>query len=100
MKPHINEEVEKTLSSLEGIERATPKPFFSTRVEARLHQRLTTAMPSTWVFRPAWVAASLGLVLVLNLSAVIYVRQQMAQDEQETTGLSSEWGFDANVLDW
>lgn len=102
MKSQREEEVEKTLRSIDGLERANPNPFFSTRVEARLRQRLTPATPTTWVFRPAWVVASLGLVLALNLSAVIYVREQMAQDEQEqeATSLPSEWGFDANVLDW
>lgn len=98
----IEDEVDRTLRSIDGIERASPRPFFSTRVEARLRQRGATKPLAGWVFRPAWVVASLGLVLALNLSAVFYVRQQMAQheQEQETVGLSAEWGFDANGLDW
>ncbi len=100
--PHIDEEVERTLQSIDGIERASPKPFFLTRVEARLNRQRAPEPATAWAFRPAWVAASLGLVLLLNLSAVVYVREQLVQheQEQETVGLSAEWGFDTNVLDW
>ncbi|MBO0947042.1 hypothetical protein [Fibrella forsythiae] len=97
------EEVEKTLQSITGIERASPNPFFLTRVEARLAARRSAPGVTTpWAFRPVWVAASLGLALMLNVSAVMYAREALTQDdqEQETVSLSAEWGFDATVMDW
>lgn len=100
MNPRVEEEIEQTLRSLEGIERASPKPFFQTRVEARLHRRAEPKPVVSWLFRPAWVAASLGLVLLLNLSAVMYVREELDQQEQDAAGLSAEWGLDMNVLEW
>lgn len=101
-KESIHNEVEKTLHSLAGIERASPKPFFLTRVEARMAGRTASKATTFWAFRPAWVAASLVLVLMLNVSAVMYAREELTQDDpdQETSSLSAEWGFDANVLDW
>ncbi|MBC7568692.1 MAG: hypothetical protein H7319_03020 [Spirosoma sp.] len=104
MKPnqHIQDEVEKTFRSIEGIERAEPTPFFLTRTQARLARHTTSQSLTGWVFRPAYVLASLGLVLLLNLSAVAYAHQQVAQYEQdqETVVLSAEWGNDLRALDW
>jgi len=100
-KQRIEEEVDKTLGSVAGIERAEPNPFFLTRVEGRLAQRQSVG-PTAWLFRPVWAVASLGLVLALNLSAVLYVREQLDrhEQEQESVGLTSEWGLDATLLDW
>ncbi|GAB3222623.1 hypothetical protein [Spirosoma arcticum] len=98
----IDEEIEQTLRSLDGIERAAPKPFFLTRVQARLDRRTTPKPLTAWVFRPAYVVASLGLVLLLNLSAVVYVRDQVVQheQEQESAGFSTEWELESDALNW
>ncbi|MEZ0542433.1 hypothetical protein [Fibrella arboris] len=101
---NLDDEVDKTLRSIDGMERASPPPFFLTRVEARLAGRGTARLASRWFLRPAWVAASLGLVLLLNLSAVVYAREQIQQQEQEqeqdAVGLSADWRFDTTALDW
>ncbi|MBC7922465.1 MAG: hypothetical protein H7Z75_15400 [Ferruginibacter sp.] len=100
--PRIDEEVEKTLRSLEGIQRATPQPFFLTRVQARLERGIAPKPTPAWAFRPAYLAASLGLVLLLNVSTVVYVWERMAQHEREedAAGFSVEWGLESNPLDW
>lgn len=101
-KQRIEAEVEQTLLAIDGIERAEPKPFFVTRTQARLAGRTVLTMKPIWAFRPAYVAVSLGLVLLLNLSAVVYVQQRVNQheQEQESAGISVELGLDANGLDW
>ncbi|MBC8151610.1 MAG: hypothetical protein H7Z72_01730 [Bacteroidetes bacterium] len=97
----IEEEVEKTLQSIDGIQRATPNPFFLARVQARLDRRHAPESARNWVLSPAWVVASLGLILVLNLSAVAYVydRVDRHEQDQEAAGLSAEWGLEP-TLDW
>ena len=99
MNQRLEEEIEKTLRSIEGMERASPKPFFQTRLEARLSRRREERPVIAWLFRPAWVAASRGLVLLLNLSAVVYMREELAQQEQDTVGLGADWGLDMTVLE-
>lgn len=98
----IEDEIEQTLRSLDGIERATPKPFFFTRVQARLDRHTAPGRNTTWVFRPAYVMASLGLVLLLNLSAVVYIHDRVAQheEEQESAGFSVEWELESDALNW
>ena len=101
-KQRIEAEVEQTLRAISGIERAAPKPFFVTRAEARLASRRTLIIRPIWAFRPHYMAASLALVLLLNLSAVLYVQHRVTQheQEQESAGVSVELGLDANGLIW
>lgn len=99
-QPH--DEIEKTLRSIDGIERASPPPFFSTRVEARLARRQAEKAPVSWVFRPAYALASLGLVLMLNVSAAVYFQQHLDRHEEEqfVNGQAGDLGAEATVLDW
>lgn len=98
----IADEVNKTLLSLDGIGRATPKPFFLTRTQARLSQRTAPKQLTAWVFRPVWVVASLGLILVLNVSGIVYVQQRLSryEEEQHTINFSAEWGLSTTGLNW
>lgn len=97
-----NEEIEKTLRSFDGIERASPSPFFSTRVQARLAHRLSEKTSIRGVFRPAYALASLCFVLMLNVSAAFYFQQHLDQHEEEqfVDGAAADLGAEANVLDW
>jgi len=69
MERHIDE----VMDSLRGIGKATPKPFFYTRLEARLRRE----EKSVWervgklVARPAVAALSVSLVLILNTYVVV-----------------------------
>lgn len=96
----IEEEVERTLYSINNIERANPRPFFLTRLQARLDQRTGSKPVEAWVFRPAYMAALLGLVLLLNVSVMVYVQERIAdrEQEQEAISLSAEWGFGSNTI--
>lgn len=97
-----NQEIEKTLHSLDSIERASPSPFFSTRVQARLAHRLAGKTRPAWVTRPAYVLASLSVVLLLNVSAAFYFQQHIDQHEEEhfVDGVAGDLGADATALDW
>ncbi len=99
---HIDDEIEQTLRSLDGIERATPRPFFVTRTEARLDGRLLAQPAGRWAFRPAWLLASLGLISLLNLSAIIVYRQQLRVDEQQqaTESFAAAWKLDLTDPAW
>ena len=101
MKPNerYDKETDRTLRALEGIERAAPRPFFFTRVQARLARHQAAAH---WAFRPALLTASLGMVLLLNASAVAVYQYRLAMQEQEQAAenFADEWGADPTTLDW
>jgi hypothetical protein len=71
--PDIQRKVDEAFASIENIERAQPKPFFFTRLEARM----SPSQFSIWerishaVTRPAVALATLSLVLILNAAVVI-----------------------------
>lgn len=67
-KPDIDKKVQELLSSLDGIKRAEPKPFFYTRLIGRLQQEKRTIWESIGSFlaRPVVAVASLCFILVLN----------------------------------
>ena len=78
----IQRRIDETLESIVNIRRATPKPFFYTR----LHARMTKNERSEWerisrlVTRPA--VAAVSLVLLLNAFVIIQgVSAQSSQGE-------------------
>ena len=65
---HIKNKVEAALNSVEGVQRATPKPFFYTRLLARLDTRPETGWErfSAFISRPVVAFACVCLVIVIN----------------------------------
>ena len=66
MDKHVDEEIEKTLESLNGIERLQSKPYFYTRLQTRLDR--AAANPFHW----QWALA--GMLLILALNTVAYIK--------------------------
>ncbi|HEX2845405.1 MAG TPA: hypothetical protein VHN59_02565 [Chitinophagaceae bacterium] len=68
-KKTIEGKIERALESLDGIQRATPHPWFFTRVKARLQREEKTVWETIGSFlsKPAVAMAGLGLILILNL---------------------------------
>ena len=61
------------LDSLDGIRRATPQPWFYTRLKARLENlgEKSASAPRPLVARPVFVLAGLFLVLLINLFILV-----------------------------
>lgn len=72
MQEKLNKNVEDTMRSLDGIEQATPNPFFFTRLEARMkRERGVWDKISAFVARPVITFACICLVIMIN-AAVIF----------------------------
>ncbi len=69
------EQIEATLNSLDGAERAGAGDFFFTRLQARLQHKGSSVWERAtgWIARPA--VAIIGLCLVLLLNGIIVLRQ-------------------------
>jgi hypothetical protein len=67
-----NKRIEETMDSLGNLVRATPDPFFYTRVKARLmrHEKNVWDKLSMLITRPAIAAASLTLIILVNIFVV------------------------------
>lgn len=80
-REEIEQEVEKTLSLLDSVQRAQANPFFWTRLEARLNAA-TTGTHRGFVFehmRMSLAFAGLAVLLLLN----VYSLWQSASRSQE-----------------
>ena len=79
-----NSNTEHILNSLDSLQKASPGPFFYTRVQARLQKEKTGVWGSlaSYFTRPAVALVTLGLIFLLNAAAFFYERQ--------TTGLSDQ----------
>lgn len=76
----LNEEVDKTLGSLDGLDRAKAKPFFYTRLTARMEREVVKEPVMRW----QWAIATLIIIMVLNgLSYLSFWPSSAEEDEIE-----------------
>jgi hypothetical protein len=72
MQEKLNKKIEDTMRSLDGIEQATPNPFFFTRLEARMQrEKGIWDKISSFVAKPVITFACICLVIMIN-AAVIF----------------------------
>jgi hypothetical protein len=67
-RDHIKGEVEKTLQSLDGLERATANPFLYTRIRAKMMRQENSRWEKIYSFisRPVIAIAILIAVIMIN----------------------------------
>ncbi|UII23106.1 hypothetical protein [Fulvivirga ligni] len=68
-KTRIEKEVDSTMSSMDNLERATVKPFFYTRLQARMNKEREYVTSAGW----KWSMAAVILLLVMNAFTLLQV---------------------------
>ena len=70
---NIELQIEEALNSIASIQRATPRPYLFTRLNARLNKQAKSIWERAAVFisQPAVMAISLCLILTVNISVLI-----------------------------
>ena len=78
-KRQIEQEVEKTLDSLTGIQRATANPYLFTRIRQRMQKKDKSfwEMVSGVITRPAIAIAAILVIIVINLT--VFFQSQQGQ---------------------
>ena len=83
----INKKIDDALNSMDNISRASPLPFFFTRLEARmLNEKNVWNKMSSFFARPAIAFACVCLVIMINLMVIftsINSQQSYAQTSNE-----------------
>lgn len=91
MENRLNEEVQKTLNSLENMETTSAPDFFYTRLKARMENELGPQKTSfSWILKPAFVVPALAFVLAIN---VVTIGQFLKNDSSEVSSLTAEEAF-------
>jgi hypothetical protein len=64
--------IEETLNSLDGLQKASPGPFFYTRVMARMEagEKNLWEVATAFITKPFVIASVICVVLLLNVTAV------------------------------
>ncbi|WP_343306677.1 hypothetical protein AAHN97_06145 [Chitinophaga niabensis] len=97
-KLNISHEVESTLSSLDGVQRAEPGDFFFTRLQARMQR---SGAADAWerflaiVTRPSIAIA--GVLLILAVNSFMFVQMKPAPERTEQAMLQQDFD-DASQL--
>jgi len=94
----IGKKVDKVLESLDGIHRAEPRPFFFTRVNARLRrdERNVWETIGSFVTRPVVTIA--GLFLVLAVNVVILIQKEPKTSIPTAYSENSQLQEDENIF--
>lgn len=100
----IEEQVEKTLASLDRVERAKANPFLYTRIKARL-ENLDTGYwtnVANILNRPAIAFATLIIVILMN-AAIFLQNNEPAQTnniQEEEQMFAKEYTVSQGMEDW
>jgi len=69
----IERKIDAVMHSLDGVEKASPKPFLFTRLEARMqNERSVWYKLSAFVAKPMVAFACICLVLIINASVILF----------------------------
>jgi len=95
-KRHIQEEVEKTLNSLDGIQRATSNPYLFARIRARLEreEKSLWSKALTFISRPSVAVPAIVLTILINTAIFFEFKSEKVQTPQdEEQAFASEYSL-------
>ncbi|MBA2248824.1 MAG: hypothetical protein H0W12_01375 [Chitinophagaceae bacterium] len=98
----LNDRPDAVLNSFEGIQRATPQPYFYTRLVAKMQKRHESPLlrASSFITRPAFAFAVVCLIILMNVM-VIFSNQNTVNTDDQTAQLatSDEYAQQTNIYD-
>ena len=108
--PPISQDPSGIMNSLEGLQKASPGPFFFTRLQARLQKEEVSLWGriAYFVSKPSFALTTLVLIFLLNAAVLFYQRsntmvasadqleQQLGGEDYNTT-LAANSYYDENT---
>ena len=88
---HIDKQIEEALNSIDNIQRASPKPYLFTRINAGMNGKNIWEKTAYFISRPSVMALGLSLVITINLSVILinnYSKNKL--NEYSITTISEE----------
>jgi len=89
---NIEEEVRKTLECLDGLTSAAPRPFFYTRLMARMESSKPVT-EKVLIMRPAYQRIALGVAALLLVFNIFTASLIFGSSSQTTSEVSTEQTF-------
>ena len=90
MDQHLNKKIAEAMKSLDGIEKASPRPFFFTRLEARMNKEKSIwEIISSFVAKPVVAFACICFVIIINGAVILSSATVKNSNEQQNTELAT-----------
>lgn len=84
-----DQKIESVLNSLDGMERAHPRPFFFTRLEARMERQDGFEKVIRFISRPVVVIVAVMLIILVNAYTIFMSMPTSAQNNTTSSELAS-----------
>ena len=100
-KEHIEQEVDKTINSLDGAKRAEANPYLFTRIKARLEreERSIWSIATAFISRPAVALAAFLVAVLLNAAVFLEYRPATSETGQDDEQLfASEYNLSPDTI--
>lgn len=100
-RQNINEEVQKTLESLDNVQRAQANPYLFTRIRGRLtgEERSFWNLAFRFVSRPVVAVAAILLVILMNVAIILNQPSSTPTPTQEEEQyFASEYNLSGNTI--
>lgn len=94
-KQQIESEVQRTLASLDQLQRLEGNPFLATRVLAQWEREQETAMQTSRNWKWQW--ALVAILLIINSFAVLPKWLNFNAREDHLNSIAAEYSFDVNT---
>lgn len=75
----IEDEINRTMNSLDDLDHADPGPYFYTRLKARMDRENEGETIQTWVY--SWKFGLAVILLLLNVGILFWHRDQKMNDQ-------------------
>jgi hypothetical protein len=90
MNENLNRKIDKAMQSLDGIEKASPRPFFFTRLEARMQkQKSRWEALSSFLTKPAIAIACICLIIIINAAVILSSATLNSSTDQQNNELAT-----------
>jgi hypothetical protein len=100
-KKQIQEEAEKTLNSLDGIQKAAANPYLFTRIKARLEkdERSFWSNALTFISHPSVAVPAIVLTILINTAIFFEFKSEKVQAPQDVEqAFASEYNLSDNTI--
>lgn len=96
---HINKLIEDALNSVDDIQRAEPKPFLLTRINARMNNGTASIWEKAgwFITRPAVAFTGLCLIILINVMVMMNTGSLNTNNNTEQVAVNSADEFSSTV---
>lgn len=90
MDQKLNKKIGEVMQSLAGLEKASPRPFFFTRLEARMNKEKNIwEYISSFVAKPVVAFACICFIIIINGAVILSSSTVRNSSDQQNTELAT-----------